>query len=109
MDSKIKAQWVTALRSGEYHQGCNTLRTNLDGYCCLGVLCDIVNPKQWHKDKYAAMGWAWSWGTKHTEGMPTANLLKRVGLSQNAADDLSTMNDSGETFAAIADHIEREL
>lgn len=37
MDSKIKEQWVAALRSGKYKQGTGYL--NRDGkFCCLGVL-----------------------------------------------------------------------
>lgn len=33
-------KWVEALRSGEYKQGKNRLRSNDDEFCCLGVLCD---------------------------------------------------------------------
>jgi hypothetical protein len=41
MNPEIKAQWVTALRSGEYKQGKGYL--NRGGkFCCLGVLCDIA-------------------------------------------------------------------
>jgi len=42
MNPKVKAQWVSALRSGKYHQGKNLLRPNEDTYCCLGVLCDLA-------------------------------------------------------------------
>lgn len=47
----IKAQWLQALRSGDYEKGFNVLkavtRDSLDGsvsveYCCLGVLCDLA-------------------------------------------------------------------
>jgi hypothetical protein len=41
MNSTIKAQWVAALRSGEYKQGTNYLRKE-DRFCCLGVLCDLA-------------------------------------------------------------------
>jgi len=46
MDPDIKAQWVAALRSGEYKQGEKALAI-LDGddgpkYCCLGVLCELA-------------------------------------------------------------------
>ena len=34
-------QWVAALRSGEYPQGRDGLRTE-DGYCCLGVVCELA-------------------------------------------------------------------
>lgn len=43
---EIKAQWLAALRSGEYIQGAGALRReNSDGtvgYCCLGVLCEVL-------------------------------------------------------------------
>ena len=41
MNSKIKKRWLTALRSGDYKQSKNSLKSS-DGYCCLGVLCDVV-------------------------------------------------------------------
>lgn len=41
MNPDIKKQWVEALRSGEYKQGRNALRTG-DDYCCLGVLTDLA-------------------------------------------------------------------
>ncbi|MBI2724617.1 MAG: hypothetical protein HYX42_00035 [Polaromonas sp.] len=40
MKPEIKAKWVKALRSGEYEQAKKYLRTP-DGFCCLGVLCDL--------------------------------------------------------------------
>ena len=41
MDSKIKARWLAALRSGDYLQARGFLRS-ARGYCCLGVLCEIA-------------------------------------------------------------------
>ena len=40
MKSSIKEMWVNALLSGDYPQTTEVLRSN-DGYCCLGVLCDL--------------------------------------------------------------------
>lgn len=40
MNQEIKQRWVSALRSGKYQQGQGQLRDN-NGYCCLGVLCDL--------------------------------------------------------------------
>jgi hypothetical protein len=40
MKTEIKQKWVNALRSGEYEQSKGYLYSE-DGYCCLGVLCDI--------------------------------------------------------------------
>lgn len=43
MDAKLKAEWVKALRSGEYKQTSSTLHERTDNtYCCLGVLCKVM-------------------------------------------------------------------
>lgn len=46
MDQKIKAQWVSALRSGQYQQTTKYLhRQNAEGvdtFCCLGVLSELA-------------------------------------------------------------------
>lgn len=38
------AQWIAALRSGEYPQAYGALRT-IDGFCCLGVATDVAVKK----------------------------------------------------------------
>lgn len=53
MNQTIKQQWISALRGGDYHQTKHSLKSN-DGYCCLGVLCDLyakVKNKEWEQDK----------------------------------------------------------
>lgn len=35
-------KWVDALRSGEYYQGRDQLRSRQDTYCCLGVACEVA-------------------------------------------------------------------
>lgn len=42
MNVEIKAQWLAALRSGEYEQGQNLLQPAKGRFCCLGVLCDLA-------------------------------------------------------------------
>lgn len=49
MNEDIKLKWVTALRSGRYQQTSGQLRDER-GYCCLGVLCDVIDPNQWDSD-----------------------------------------------------------
>lgn len=50
--------WIAALRSGEYVQIRGSLRSPLFreagayGYCCLGVRCEIENPKGWRQAGY---------------------------------------------------------
>jgi hypothetical protein len=41
MNQAIKTQWVAALRSRDYKQGRHLLNS-ADGFCCLGVLCDLA-------------------------------------------------------------------
>ena len=46
MKPELKKKWLEALKSGRYKQGQGMLRAE-DKYCCLGVLCDLIDPKQW--------------------------------------------------------------
>ena len=43
MTPELKALWLGALRSGEYQQTTDTLKTANGGYCCLGVLCHVAS------------------------------------------------------------------
>ena len=42
MKKEIADKWIAALRSGEYKQVQAYLHTQA-GYCCLGVLCDVIS------------------------------------------------------------------
>ena len=44
---ELRKRWIEALISGKYIQGILVLRSNLDEYCCMGVLCDLVDPNGW--------------------------------------------------------------
>ena len=103
MNAETKAKWLVALRSGKYQQGQGYLRTG-DKYCCLGVLCDIQEPKKWTP---AGSGGLWS----HCgmELMPSTALSSKSELGIWDAKDLSIMNDAGKTFDEIAQHIEKTL
>lgn len=120
MKAEIKAQWVQALRSGEYRQGQRTMRTNDGAFCCLGVLCDIhakATGGEWSEpndsnDWYRYMG--------QGADLPP-DILQWAGLnSQNPIvshdgthSHLSDLNDGAmckaRTFAEIADLIEAQL
>ncbi len=113
MDKKVKKQWVAALRGGKYKQTKSTLRDE-DGYCCLGVLCqlhsDIVGVAEFVKtgeytylDTPAVLpsevrDWA---DIKFANG-------PRVTINGEIL-SLSHHNDTGRTFDQIADAIEAEL
>lgn len=46
-DGQVK--WIDALKSGDYDQVEGALQKD-DGYCCLGVLCTLVDPDGWVED-----------------------------------------------------------
>jgi hypothetical protein len=47
MKKTVANKWIKALRSGKYEQGKNCLRSFDDKFCCLGVLCDIMDIPHW--------------------------------------------------------------
>ena len=58
LNQEIKDRWIAALRSGKYPQAQKALRVRYDddsddggedSFCCLGVLCDIVDPDGWEQ------------------------------------------------------------
>lgn len=123
MNADIKAKWVAALRSGEYTQGKNQLRTETESgpvFCCLGVLCDLhqqVTPgARWTQQSRYYTGKA---GAISVVGYPPDAVRKWAGLSSGSPDitladgkrtDLSNLNDvHGATFAEIATLIEEQL
>ena len=104
MDKKIKKKWLKALRSGKYKQGMGTLRIE-DRFCCLGVLCDLLDPKKWEQDEYDELRFRYL-GERGL--LPTGI---KVELNINPIDELKVidMNDTGLHFNRIADWIEENL
>jgi hypothetical protein len=91
MDKDIKEKWVKALRSGEYKQTRHVLRDD-DGHCGLGVLCAV----QGIADRQIRGMQFWSDKPEH---WPDEDQTK----------ELADMNDTGSSFAEIADYIEANL
>lgn len=81
-------KWVDALRSGKYKQTQNQLKTT-DGYCCLGVYCEInhrvINADDTQNDKL------YKWMRREIE----TNLVSIV----------INMNDQGVSFDDIANYV----
>jgi len=58
MKASLKQKWLEALRSGNYEQAIGLLcqyemregQVVPRGYCCLGVLCDVMDPTKWKLD-----------------------------------------------------------
>ena len=55
MKKNIAKLWTSALRSGDYKQGYNSLhlinKHNEETFCCLGVLCDLYQKDRRKKKK----------------------------------------------------------
>lgn len=114
MNLDIKKLWTAALLSSEYEQTHGVLHDN-DGYCCLGVLCDLYAKDTntvWQTDgvTFSLNGeseillvdvtiWA---------GLPNRNPVIQLQPGINA--QLSDANDNERlTFSAIAKLIDEQL
>jgi len=126
MNPKIKAEWVAALRSGQYQQSEGALRDANDKYCCLGVLCEIARkhevdlivtgPHDDYEDGFSN-NWVYD-GTD--ELLPDAvvewaeldsdNPEVQVGVDgERVWEGLANVNDRGTPFPAIAEMIDNSL
>lgn len=115
MNSEVKAKWLEALRSGEYVQGTGLLRSQDDKFCCLGVLCDLAV-----KDEVIAEperpthgGYRYGDDSRWDAGLPNevrkwSGVADLMGLTPSGR-ELAHLNDTGSTFAQIADIIEEEF
>lgn len=111
MKQEVAEQWAAALRSGKYKQTVQRLR-DTQGFCCLGVLCDISGIAEWYPIGKE------SWYGDATEQSPVAlpTIVREwAGLRTRLADReghkdmaLSQLNDRGYTFEDIADIIDAE-
>ena len=96
-----REEWAQALESGAYPQGRKYLTDGDGGYCCFGVLCELIDPTrtQWEP----------------TNTYPDNYLLSVVGYSLSAERDtftpsngafrLAVANDTGTPFTEIANLI----
>lgn len=107
MNSEYKRRWLEALRSKKYIQAHGKLRVSMGDskkrMCCLGVLCDLVNPKEWERDfdGYTFRG---------ERGLPDNTVLKETGLTSRKAEKLANLNDDkGYDFKEIAEFVEKNF
>ena len=110
MDLNIKRRWVEALRSGNYKQGTMYLRDQESGYCCLGVLCDVIRPDGWgfHDEKEdVSQPHVFSDGGDEQLSPASRDFF---GIPEEIHRELIDMNDAqGKNFSEIADYIEEYL
>lgn len=113
MKADIKQKWVDALRGGKYAQGTGQLRDiGDDTYCCLGVLCDLIDPGAWARDD-EEVKWNWVAGDEHAKEYMDGSLpyvtLEQIHLDDEDENILILMNDRGDSFGEIAGYIEENL
>lgn len=96
----FKDRWIEALYSGAYQQSRGSLRKD-DTFCCLGVLCDLVDPEGWKKNPFAN-----HYSFKLYNSMPPTDIMVSMGLTYADTTTLSTLNDSSNfSFEEIADYL----
>ena len=108
---------VVALRSGKYKQGKEWLRKG-DAFCCLGVACDLYDRTGWRKtstDEFYHQEnrsitlptlVAGYFGFNTPEGSTRNGAIIWDNKEGRGSVSLTDANDSGATFAALADYIE---
>ena len=92
-------EWTDALRSKNYKQGKSRLRNTNNTFCCLGVLCDLIDSKAWdHADRWNGC----------LLGLPKS-IEKDLFKILNPDNSVMLMNDDFNlSFDDIADKIEEE-
>lgn len=103
---ELRKKWIKALRSGEYKQGrlkLRFIREGEDRFCCLGVLCDVLDKEKW------IYGSNYTYFYDGSEGQPSPKICDVVGFRHDGIiTDLANMNDrDGCTFNEIADLLEK--
>lgn len=82
-----RRKWSKALRSGKYKQGKGRLKDSEGRFCCLGVACDLADPK----------GWCEGWDAEVVFGRNGYSLSDRertlFGVSSEDEGDLMSAND----------------
>lgn len=118
MDLEVKKKWINALRSGDYEQGRNRLCSD-EGFCCLGVLCDISGLGKWESAGDGAKAYVTPYddyrqlyslpaSVRNWAGFETILMFPEVFVDGERR-MLSTLNDEGRTFEQIAQLIEENL
>lgn len=111
--NELEQKWVAALRSGKYQQDSGRLRTE-KGFCCLGVLCDVVNESKWavhdrtseSGEKDTVFRYIDTGGTEVDSYLPDS-IQEQLTLTEWQCSELADLNDTGSLFSMIADVIEK--
>lgn len=103
----FKARWVKALRSGEFKQARQRLRSTETGFCCMGVALHLIDPNGWRPPRgvQGSMDWRGCDAAEIGTSLRTA-----LQIEGDTARQLADMNDKEKaSFAQIANWIETNL
>ena len=110
MNEQVKEKWLNALRSGDYKQTKSCLHKG-DGFCCLGVLCDLYGKEHNVEWKLVDAGIYYEFQDK--KAILPLSVIEWAGVEDDNPEicetPLSRLNDNGSTFNEIADLIEKHL
>lgn len=99
-------KWLKALRSGKYKQCDGKLyKEEESGFCCLGVACEFSGVNPYEID---GVGWIYDYVAVKSENKIPDELVGS-DFNNRLVCVLSEMNDSGRSFAEIADWIEENV
>ena len=119
LEEQIKNRkiWIEALRSGQYQQTSGLLRSD-NGFCCLGVACDISGLSEWQENfapnedgiPFVYYSYLDAPDVLPKEVLEWLGLKGPQGLLRNHVfNDLAHANDKNLSFEQIADLIESEF
>lgn len=125
VDHVFAADWVAALRSGEYQQGQGCLRSENDCYCVLGVACDLAMKQRLISGEWEHYDNVYSCGSAKTIAFMPNALASMIGVGVDGSIrdrydmlipiklsdgrtfvSLLDANDNGATFEQLAEAIE---
>lgn len=110
MPPNLKAAWVEALRSGAYKQATCVLYDRWDsGFCCLGVLCDVIDPTGWDPTVIGVYHAVIDGEDVRMHDTLDERVQAALGMPEDAVIELMRLNDEEEaSFDEIADVIEAD-
>ena len=115
MNPEVKADWVAALRSGEFEQNqCGALSLEVDGkvkHCCPGVLCVLAVRSDTIPAPERTPRGVCQYGAYKTTAYLPRSVAEWAGIEHKTIQfSLAKMNDELRlSFRQIADYIEQNM
>lgn len=110
LERPLYDEWLKRLRSGEWEQGTGALCVlsgDYRGYCCLGVLAEIMHEAGLLQRYEREEGDEVSYEGNLPNADPAVYLSSEI-IHYEVQQKLAARNDAGDSFELIADVIESE-